>query len=73
MIRCLIDRKKSVVFTSAKGDGEDISLETMALIGEVYLGIAKKNPKAGEAYKLSIIAGVLDPNSPVWKEVNGNG
>ena len=67
MIKCHIDRKKGVVFTRAKGEGYDISLETMALIGEVYRGIVKKNPEAGAAFRTTIIAGVLDPKSPVWK------
>ena len=68
MLKCHIDRKKNKVSVKAGGEGWDIMLETMALIGEVYRGISHKNPKAGEAFKTKIIVSMLDPNSPVWKE-----
>lgn len=68
MLKCNINLKHGKVWVKAGGDGYDISLETMALIRNVFNGIRKQNPAAGTAFKKSIISGVLDPNSPVWKE-----
>lgn len=68
MIKCNINRKRNKIQVKAGGTGYDISLETMAFIGQVFRGINKENPEAGTAFKKSIIAGLLDPNSPVWKE-----
>lgn len=67
MIKCKISKKRGLVKVETKGQGYDISLETLAFIGEVYRGINLQNPEAGEAFKKTIIAGVLDPNSPVFK------
>ena len=68
MIECKINKKSGTVRVKTKGEGYDISLETLAFIGELFRGINRKNPAAGEAFKKTIIAGVLDPNSPVFKE-----
>lgn len=67
MIRCHINKKKNHVWTKAKGDGHDISLEVMALIKQIYGEVKKVSPEAGDAFKRTIIAGVLDPKSPVWE------
>lgn len=68
MIKCKINKKSGFVKVETKGEGYDISLETLAFISTVYRGINLQNPAAGEAFRKSIIAGVLDPNSPVFKE-----
>ena len=68
MIQCHINKKKSIVWTKAKGDGYDISLEVLALIEQIHGEIAKVSPEAGDAFKRTIIAGVLDPKSPVWED-----
>lgn len=68
MIKCKINKKSGTVKVEAKGAGYDISIETLEFIGEVYRGINRQNPEAGESFKKTIIAGVLDPNSPVFKE-----
>ena len=67
MIKCHINRKKGVVWAKAKGNGPEITGETLAIIKMVFQGIAKDNPEAGEIFKKSIIGGVLDPKSPVWE------
>lgn len=68
MIKCKISKKRGLVKVEAKGQGNDICIETLALIREMYQGLNRKNPEAGEAFKKIILAGVLDPNSPVFKE-----
>lgn len=67
MIRCHINKKKNHVWTKAKGDGYEISLEVLALIELIHGEIKKVSPEAGDAFKRTIIAGVLDPKSPVWE------
>ena len=68
MIKCKINKKRGLVKVEAAGSGYDISIETLAFIKEIYRGFNKQNPDAGEAFKETIIAGVLDQNSPVFKE-----
>ncbi len=72
MIECKINKKSGTVRVKIKGEGYDISLETLAFIKEVYRGINKQNPAAGEAFKKTILAGVLDPNSPVFKDTENS-
>lgn len=67
MIQCHINKKKKIVRVKAKGDGYDISLEVQALIEQIHGEIKKTSPEAGDAFKRTIIAGVLDPKSPVWE------
>lgn len=67
MIKCKINNKRGLVKVEVNGQGYDICIETLALIQEMYHGLNRKNPEAGEAFKKTIIAGVLDPNSPVFK------
>lgn len=67
MIRCHIDRKKSRFWVMAKGDGYTISTETLAMIKQTFAEIRKTSPEAGEVFRRAIIAGVLDPKSPVWE------
>lgn len=68
MIQCHINKKKKIVRVKAKGEGYDISLEVLALIKQIHGEIRKVSPEAGDAFKRSIIAGVLDPKSPVWED-----
>ena len=68
MLKCNIDRKKNRGQVKSGGTGEDITMEVLALIGKVYRGIRRSNKDVADCFKSIVIAGVLDPNSPVWKE-----
>lgn len=68
MLKCNIDRKKKRVQVKSSGTGEDITKEVLALIGEVYRGIRRSNKDVADLFKSIVIAGTLDPASPVWKE-----
>ena len=72
MIKCKINRKRGFGKVEAKGEGYDICIETLAFIKEIYSGLNRRNPEAGEAFKKTIIAGVLDPNSPVFKDTENS-
>ena len=67
MVKCHIDKTKDRVRVKATGKGEQISLEALAFIREIHRGMASQNPEAAAAFKLTIIAGVLDPETPVWE------
>lgn len=72
MIKCNIDKKRKIVKVQAGGEGYDICIETLAFIGEVYRGINRQNIAAGEAFRKTIIDGVLNPNSPVFKDTENS-
>lgn len=68
MIKCHMDKQKGKVKVKVTGTGQDITTELMALITEVYNGIKETSPEAADIFKRCIIAGAIDPNSPVWAE-----
>lgn len=68
MLKCRINRAKGPVRVKASGDLNTITVEVMALIKEVNQGISQKNPEAGCVFRNKLIAAILDPASPLWKE-----
>ena len=70
MIKCHIQKgKKGKVWVKASGTAEDLTAETGALIQTVFQSIKNENPEAAKGYKLHLLGLLLDPESPVWKEV----
>lgn len=67
MIQCHINRKKRRVWVKAKGDSQDVAVEALSCIKLTYQQIVKEDPEAAKGFKQTIIAGVLDPKSPVWE------
>jgi hypothetical protein len=69
MIKCNIKRDGHVR-VKASGTAHDLTVETSALIEDIYQSIHQQNPEAAKGYKNTLIGILLDPNSPVWKEPN---
>ena len=67
MLKCKIKKGRSSRFR-INGTIGDLSNETCLLVNQVYKGIQKKYPAAADAYKNRLLACLLDPESPVWKE-----
>lgn len=68
MLKCRL-KKGSHVIVKATGTAQDLMVETGTLIHEVYKNINRQNPEAAEGYKNHLLGLLLDPASPVWKEV----
>lgn len=68
MLKCKIDRETGRIHVKTKGRLDDITAESMAVLKEIYSGIARQNPEAAKEFKNTVIGVVLDPASPVWKE-----
>lgn len=66
MIKCHLDREKNKVKVTAKGNGENLTAETLVLIQQVFLGIKETNQEAAAIYRRAVIGSLLDPKSPVW-------
>ena len=69
MLTCKIDKEKGGVHIKTKGTAETITVELLALIQEIHSGIRKENEPAAEAFRLAVLGSLLDPSSPVWKEI----
>lgn len=69
MIKCKIKSNGSIR-VKASGTVKDLTVETAALIEDIYQSIHQQNPEAAKGYKNTLIGILLDPNSPVWKENN---
>lgn len=68
MLKCRMDQAKDHVWVKTKGDMNTITVEVLALVHEVYQGIAQKNPEAAKEFRNTVIGAMLDPRSPLWKE-----
>lgn len=60
MIKCNVNKAKGLVNIEATGTAEDITVEAMAIIGEVYRGIRKNNETAAEMFRLTLVSFLLD-------------
>lgn len=69
MIKCKI-KISGHIQVKASGTVKDLTVETAALIEDIYQSIHQKNPEAAKGYKNTLIGILLDPKSPVWKENN---
>lgn len=56
MIKCNINKAKGLVKVKATGTAKDMTVETMAIIGEVYRGIRKNNETAAEMFRLTLVS-----------------
>lgn len=68
MIRCHIDKEKGPTELEIKGTGDTINTELLALIGEIYRGIKSQSKPSAAVFRVTTIAALLDPTSPVWEE-----
>lgn len=68
MIKCHIGKKKWRSKVKTKGTARDLVKETAMLISCIYKGIKEEYPDLAEAFKESLLAVLLHPQSPVWKE-----
>lgn len=68
MIKCNINKEKNRIQIKTAGTAMTISTEALALIQQLYRGIKSQNEEAATGFRLSIIASLLDPASPVWEE-----
>lgn len=68
MLKCNIDKDKGKGYLKSKGDIDNVIVETLTLIKQLYRGIVQQSPDAAKHFKNTIIGVLLDPNSPVWKE-----
>lgn len=71
MIKCHIDRKINRFKVAAKGDGLTISTDTLGILKMIFTELSKQSPEAADAFKKTIIAGVLDPRCHVWEVFDG--
>ena len=68
MLKCRIGGKKKLIWIEAKGTGQELVVESAALVGNIYRNIHKENPAAALEFKNTIIGILLDPASPVWQK-----
>ena len=67
MIKCTI-KSQGTVRVRAEGTPQDITNETLVLIKEVLRGLSKQDPELAKECRNVMVAALLDPNSPLWKE-----
>ena len=67
MLKAIVTNKKSIRVVT-KGNLGDITVETLAVIKEIYKGVKGQNEAAAKEFRRNVVAGLLDPNSPVWRE-----
>lgn len=60
MIKCNMNKAKGLVKIKATGTAKDMTVETMAIIGEVYRGIRKNNETAAEMFRLTLVSFLLN-------------
>lgn len=68
MLKCNIDKDKGKGYLKSKGDIDNVIVEALTLIKQLYLGIEQESSAAAKHFKNTIIGMLLDPDSPVWKE-----
>lgn len=68
MLKCKI-KKGHGINVKATGTAEELMLETAMVVQQVFRSIREQNPEAAKGYKLKLLGLLLDPASPVWKEV----
>lgn len=68
MLKCKINKDKGFVKVKAKGTPHDLAVESATLITDCFVNLHKQNPEAAAEYKRTVLASVLMPDSPVWKE-----
>ena len=66
MIKCKAKRGKYAK-VKTKGTAHDVSVEILAIIKTAYMEIYKQNPRIADEFKRTLMAGMLDPKSPVFK------
>lgn len=52
----------------AKGNAETVAKEIMAGLKVIYQNLTEQNAAAADEFRRLMIAGVLDPKSPVWQK-----
>ena len=55
----------------ARGNAETVAKEIMAGTKVIYQNLNKQNAAAADEFKRLMIAGMIDPKSPVWEEDHG--
>ena len=72
MIKCNIKlcnfSKKN--FVKAKGTVTTLTREVMLIIAEIYHGLKKDNENAAEEFRNLLFAFLVDPNSPLYKNLD---
>ena len=60
MIKCNMNKAKGLVNIEATGTAKDITVEAMAIIGEIYRGLLSSNKSAAGNFRLSLISFLFD-------------
>lgn len=68
MLKCNINKAKKKVWVKGNGTAHDLMVETATLIKDIHHHIHEKAPDAAQGYKTALLAMLLDPDSPVWKQ-----
>ena len=68
MIKCKIDKSKGKGVVKAKGMSDEVVAEILTLIHIIYQQVPDEHKTS---FKNTIIGGVLDPKSPVWRDDHG--
>lgn len=66
MIKCKA-KKGKYAKVKVSGTAHDVSVEILAVIKTAYMEMYNKNPKAATTFKRTLFAGMVDPESPVFK------
>ena len=68
MIKCNV-KNGGNIRVKASGTPHDLMLETGVLIQDIFRNIYQQSPEAAKQYKVQLLSVLLDPKTPVWKEV----
>lgn len=68
MLKCNINKAKKRVRVKGEGTPLDLAVESATMIGEIYHHIHEKAPNAAQEYQTALLAMLLAPDSPAWKE-----
>ena len=67
MVKIVINQFRSVR-VRVKGNPTQIATEIMAGVKVVHQNLAKQNEAAADEFRRLMIAGMIDPKSPVWQK-----
>lgn len=66
MIQANVNQEKARIL--ATGDSVTLAAETLVMVRKMYDALRNADPEAAEQYKMFIIRGVADPNTPTWED-----
>ena len=66
MIKCKISCEGTIKVKS-KGTARGLAVETQVLINTIFRELHNRNPEVADSFRRIIIAGMIDPKSPVFR------